>query len=159
MTLTNSTVTLNPGLYVITGGATWSGSTVSGSGVTLFFTTGGGASYGQFKIKSNSTVTLSAPVDTSHGGTPAVLVFADRSWTTTGAQDFQLSSSNVQGDGIWYLKSAGLYISSCGNFQGTNYLGIVANNIFTAGTNVNPSNNYSNVTTGNPFRTQAALVQ
>ena len=38
MTLTNATVTLQPGQYVITGGAHWSGSTVQGTGVTLFFT-------------------------------------------------------------------------------------------------------------------------
>ncbi len=159
MTLTNSTVTLSPGLYVITGGANWSGSTVTGNGVTLFFTTGGGGGYGQFKIQNSSTVTLSAPTSSTNGGVPSILVFADRNWTTTGGQDFQLSSSTVQGDGIWYLKNAGLYLSSCGNFQGTNYLGIVANNIFTAGTNVHPTNNYSNLATGNPFRKQSVLVQ
>jgi hypothetical protein len=53
-------------------------------------------------------------------------------------------------------------IWSCNNGQilsGTNYFGIYADNLFTAGTIVMPLNNYSYVTGGNPFRTKAPLVQ
>jgi Flp pilus assembly protein TadG len=159
MTFTGSTVTLNPGLYIITGGANWSGSTVTGAGVTLFFTEGGGGGYGQFKMHLFSTVNLSAPNDSSSGGIPGILIFADRNWVHTDAQDFYCSNSTFYGDGIWYLTNAGLYIASCGTFQGTNYFGIVADNILTAGTIVYPTNNYSNVTTGNPFRPLGGLVQ
>ena len=159
ITLTNSTVTLNPGLYVITGGSTWSGATVSGSGVTLYFTSGGGGTDSKFTIENSSNVTLSAPNTSSNGSIAAILVFTDRTWTVTSAQDVALMNSTVQGDGIWYLPATGLYISSCGTFSGTHYLGIDANNIYSAGTNVVPSNNYSFVTTGNPFRRQGGLVQ
>ncbi len=160
MSFTNSTVTLNPGLYVITGGGTWSNSTVTGNGVTLYFTEGGGASSGQFKIVNNSNVTLSAPNDNSAGGIPAIVVFADpNNWVTTGAQDFQLNTATVQVDGIWYIKKAGLELWSCGTVQGTHYLGIVADNIFSAGTIFLPTNDYSYVSTGNPFRKQGALIQ
>jgi hypothetical protein len=159
ITLTNSAATLNPGLYIITGGATWTASTVTGSGVTLFFTKGGIFGYGQFKIQSFSTVTLSAPTISTNNSIPAVLVFADRNWVNTATQDFILSQSSIQGDGIWYLKKAGFYLYSCGTFQGTNYLGVVADNGYFAGTTFYPSNNYSYVTTGNPFLTQSLLVQ
>jgi Flp pilus assembly protein TadG len=158
LNISNATVTLNPGLYIITGGASWTNATVSGSGVTLFFTSGGGGGYGQFLINS-STVTISAPNDSSAGGIPAILVFASPNWTTTGAQDFQAISSSFQGDGIWYIPKAGLEVWSCSNFTGTHYLGIVADNLFTAGTQLKLLNNYSYVATGNPFRKQGTLVQ
>jgi hypothetical protein len=159
LNISNATVTLNPGLYIITGGANWTNATVSGSGVTLFFTTGGGGGYGQFLINS-STVTLSAPNNATVAGTiPAILVFADRNWTTTGSQDFQAIGSSIQGDGIWYLPKAGIEIWSCTNFTGTHYLGIVSDNIFTAGTQVKLLNDYSYVSTGNPLRKRGTLAQ
>ncbi|WP_263376307.1 pilus assembly protein TadG-related protein [Granulicella aggregans] len=162
LNISNATVTLNPGLYTITGGASWSGATVSGTGVTLFFTTGGGGGYGQLLVLSGSTVTLSAANDSSTGtipATPAILVFADRNWTTTAAQDFQVRNSSFTGDGIWYIPKAGLNVWSDTAFTGTNYLGIVADNLFTGGTQIKLLNNYSYITTGNPFRKLGTLVQ
>ncbi len=47
LTISNATVTTSPGVYTITGGMKWNNATVSGSGVTLFFTKGNGASYGR----------------------------------------------------------------------------------------------------------------
>jgi hypothetical protein len=159
LNFSNSTVTLSPGLYIVTGGATWSGSTVTGTGVTLFFTTGGGGSYGQFIIENSSNVNLTAPTATSNGAIATLLVFADRAWVATGAQDFKLMNSTIQGDGVWYLTGAGLTVSSCGTFTGTDYLGIVADNTQFWGTYFEPENNYSNIPTGNPFRPLGGLVQ
>jgi hypothetical protein len=158
LNLTNATVTLNPGLYVITGGADWESSTVTGSGVTLFFTQGGGASYGQFVV-NNSTLSLSAPTSASNGSIAAITVFADRNWVATQAQDFRISYSTMTGDGIWYLPAAGLYLWNAGTITGPKYFGLVADNYYQEGTNFNPRGDYSYVTTGNPFRTQQALVQ
>jgi len=159
LNFSHKSVTLNPGLYIITGGADWSNSTVTGNGVTLFFTKGGGGGYGQFLIGPYSTVNLTAPTTTSNGAIATILVFADRSWTATGAQDFELLSSTIQGDGIWYLTGAGLLVYSCGTFAGTDYLGVVADNTQFAGTYFEPGNNYSNIPTGNPFRPLGGLVQ
>jgi hypothetical protein len=156
LNLTNTTVTLNSGTYIITGGATWSGATVSGSGVTLYFTSGGGGTDSKFIITNYSNVTLSAPTSGSLAG---ILVFLDRNWTKTSAQDVALMYSTIQGDGIWYLPKTGLYFASDGDFKAPHYLGIVADNIYADGTNIVPSNNFSFVTTGNPFRIQAAVVQ
>jgi hypothetical protein len=154
----NSTETLNPGLYIITGGATWASSTVTGSGVTLFFTQGGGGGFGQFLLNF-STVYLSAPASSSGGSIPAITVFADRSWTPTAAQDFRLYFSTMQGDGIWYMPGAGLYLWNAGTVTGSNYFGIVADNLYLEGTDLNPRGDYSYVSTGNPFRRQGAIVQ
>jgi hypothetical protein len=158
LNLSNANVTLSPGLYIITGGATWNTVSVTGNGVTLFFTQGGGGSYGQFKIQY-SNVTLSASNDGSNGTTSAIVVFADRNWVATGAQDFLINNSTVQGDGIWYMPGAGLNIWSCGNFTGPHYSAIVADNAYFGGTIITPANNYSYVTTGNPFRKLSSLVQ
>ena len=158
LNLTNAIVTLNPGLYIITGGATWSGATVFGSGVTLFFTQGGGGGFGQFKVLY-SIVSMSAPTDSSSGGIPAILVFADRNWVATGAQDFQLNTSPISGDGVWYLSGAGLALLSCGNISAPHYLGIVADNLYYSGTILQLSNNYSYVATGDPMRRSGTLIQ
>jgi len=159
ITLSSSTVTMNPGLYIITGGVTWSGATVSGTGVTLFFTQGGGASYGQIVIQSGSNVTISAPNDTSSGAIPGVLIFTDRNWTHTNQNDIYFGNSTIRGDGIWYLPGAGLWMQSCGTFGGPHYMGIVADHLTTGGTIVNPTNNYSYVVSGNPFVPIGGLVQ
>jgi len=158
LNISSATVTLSPGLYIITGGATWANSTVTGTGVTLYFTKGGGGGFGQFQI-NNSTVSLSAPNSTSSGSIPAITVYADTNWTTTQAQDFRISYSTMQGDGIWYTPKAGLYLWNAGTVTGSDYFGIVADNLYMEGTNLSPRGDYSYVTTGNPFRQQGAIIQ
>jgi hypothetical protein len=158
LNITNSTAKLNPGLYVITGGGTWYNSTVTGSGVTLYFTSGGGGTDSKF-ILSQANVTLSAPTTSSGGSIAGILVFTDRNWTHTNAQDVDIIQSTFTGDGIWYLPSTGLYVSNSGVVTGTNYFGIVADNMTITGTSVRPKNDYEYVTGGNPFRRQAPLVQ
>jgi hypothetical protein len=158
LNITNSIVTLNPGLYIVTGGATWAGSTVTGDGVTLFFTKGGGGGFGQF-LMNYSTLYLTAPTSSLNGSIPTITVFADRSWTPTAAQDFRLYFSTMQGDGIWYMPGAGIYIWNAGTVTGSDYFGIVADNLYLEGTDLNPRGDYSSVSTGNPFRRQSAIVQ
>jgi len=77
ITLSGSyTATFQPGLYIVTGGINWNGgSIVNGSGVSFYFTTGGGSSYGQVVISGGVTVTLSAPLDSSAGGIPGILMW------------------------------------------------------------------------------------
>jgi hypothetical protein len=159
ITITTSTVTFNPGLYIITGGAHWTGATVKGTGVTLFFTKGGGSSYGQLLISTLSTITLSAPTDSSAGGIPGILVFGDRNWVATAAQDFQCGASSITGDGIWYTTNTGLLFNAC-PISGTNYLAMDTDNLATIGfPGVTLSSNFSNLSGGNPMRNQAVLVQ
>ena len=160
MSLTNVTVTMNPGLYVITGGANWNAAKVSGSGVTLFFTTGGGAGYGQFLITNNSYLTFSAPLDTSGGAVPTILVFGDRNWVHTANQDFQCSQSTIYGDGIWYTTGTGLSFNAC-NISAGHYFSIVSDNVTMVGggSGYVITSDYSHIATGNPYETLGGLVQ
>jgi Flp pilus assembly protein TadG len=158
LNITNSTATLNPGLYVITGGGTWYNSTVTGTGVTLFFTSGGGASDGKF-ILSESTVTLSAPTSASNGSLAGILIFTDRTWTHTNPQDVDVTQTTFTGDGIWYLPSTGLWVYNSSTMHATNYFGLVADNLTASGTSIQMLNNYSGLPGGNPMRRQAPLVQ
>jgi hypothetical protein len=159
ITITTSTVTFNPGLYIITGGAHWTGATVKGSGVTLFFTKGGGSNYGQLLISTVSSVTLSAPTDSSSGGIPGILVFGDRNWVATAAQDFQCGASTISGDGIWYTTNTGLLFNAC-PISGTHYLAFDTDNLSTLGfPGITLSSNFSYISGGNPMRPQAVLVQ
>jgi hypothetical protein len=167
LTFSNSTVSLSPGTYFITGTATWTNSTVTGTGVTLFFTHDAGGAYRGLQV-SNSTVTLSAPTAVS-SPYQGIVVFTDRAWVPHNPpQDFQLTNSNVTTDGIWYLTGTGLAVSSClaataaaGNctLTGNNYFGVIADNMLVNGTIFTPLNNYSNLSTGNPLSLLGPLVQ
>lgn len=94
------TVTLRPGLYIITGGdfKTNSGAVLTGSGVTLILK--GGAKINNFN--GSSTVNLSAPTSGSWAG---ILMYQDRSESScTGNNCNQLngnSSSTFQG-GLYF---------------------------------------------------------
>ena len=164
MTISNATVYLNPGLYIITGGVNWTHATVSGSGVTLFFTKGNGANYGQITVSSqsglNSSLNLSAPTDSSSGGIPYILFFADRNWIATASHDFILNTqTSFTGDGIWYMPATGVYIWNASVFSYPNYGSMVVSNIYVFGTNIHPSGNYSSFPGGSPFRKSSVLVQ
>jgi hypothetical protein len=163
----NSTVILSSGTYFITGTATWTNSTVIGSGVTLFFTHDAGGAYRGLQV-TNSSVTLSAPTDASNAY-QGIVVFTDRAWVPHNPpQDFQLINSNVTTDGIWYLTGTGLSVSSClavtaalglCTMTGVNYFGVIADNLTTSGTIFAPLNNYTYLSAGNPLRQQGSLAQ
>ncbi len=153
LTINAANVTFNPGLYIIVGGSTWlAGSTIQGTGVTLYFTKGTGIwnYYGNFNIY-NSTVTLSAPTSTSSGGITGLVVFTDRNWTDSGGQNIFLSASYVSTDGIWYAPNVGIW-NSASTLTGTNYLGIVTDNMYLSYATITvPSPNYSSLAGGSPF--------
>lgn len=157
-TLTNTTVTLAPGLYVITGGAHWSNSTVRGSGVTLFFTQGGGSGYGQFLIDHCQSVTLSAPADASQGAIPAMLVFGDRSWIATAPQDVQITDSSVNGDGVWYTTGTGILLANS-LMTANRYLALDTDSLSTNSALLVTAQDFSSVTTGSPFRPLGGVVE
>lgn len=163
MTLSNCTIVLNSGLYVITGGAKWTNVKMTGTGVTLFFTKGNGAQYGQFVVTTTSVINISAPTASSGGSLAGILFFADRAWVNTAAQDFNFNSSSFGtsapgSDGIWYLPATGLLIYNIA-WNCNNYCPIVADNLNTYNATLDPLDDFSGLTTGNPFRKQAVLAQ
>ncbi len=164
--ITSSTGQLNfsPGLYIITGGINWYDTLAVGSGVTLFFTKGGGSGYGTVNIAGNSSILLSAPSDNSNGGIPGIVFFLDRNWTPALPAGFQANDVFFVGDGIYYSINTGMNFTLCSNYP-TNYFGMVTDNltfnqtVYTATFGLTFYSNYSNLSTGNPFRTRAVLVQ
>lgn len=154
--IVGTTATLLPGLYIITGGMTVDHSTLTGSGVTLYFTQGGGAGFGIVYI-NHSTMTLSAPVDQSAGGIPAILFFGDRAWAG-GTTDFRIVFSSNYGDGIFYTTNTGLY-SWISNWSAPNYFTMITGNLSPQDSGLIFSANYSLLPTGDPLRMPVVLVQ
>lgn len=157
MTLKNATVTLSPGLYVITGGAHWTGVTLQGRGVTLFFTKGS-AGYGRFVIDGNSSVILDAPADASSTALPGVVVFGDRAWQAQSSADFQISSATVQTNGIWYTTGTGIGLVNA-NLSGPAYLGLDVDSLVLSSSTLRGGADLSSIATGNPFQALGGLVE
>jgi hypothetical protein len=161
ITVSGGTVTLNPGLYIITGGINWNSSShVTGSGVTLFFTQGGGSSYGQVTISGAVAVNLTAPNNSSSGGIPGILMFGDRNWVSTSQNVNFNGSSTVTMQGVLYFPHTGVIFSASANIGGS-YFGLVADNITINGgaTVTVPTPNYSALTTGAPFKSGVVLAE
>ncbi len=70
-------VTMNPGIYIIDGGSLSinGGATLTGTGVTLFFTRHNSNSWATATINGNATVNLAPP---NYGSMPGIVVFGDR---------------------------------------------------------------------------------
>lgn len=159
---TNTTVTLEPGLYIITGGFNLGlGSTLNGTGVTLYFTQGGGSSFGTIAIGNGSYeilsyVNLSAPTDSSAGGTPSIVLWIDPAWT--GTNPVEIANIVWSGDGIIYSKTAGIFVYASKMISGT-YFAMDVAYLEDSMTPIHLERGFSSLTTGNPFHVPAVLVQ
>jgi hypothetical protein len=169
ITLNNATLTLNPGLYTITGGISMTNSFLYGtSGVTLFFTKGGGSNYGTVQVSGSSSssnftsgIYLKAPTSSANGGIPGVVVFGDRQWVTHGTQGVQIAFTQIVADGIWYLPNTGLYLWDS-PFSYYTYNGWVIDNLYQFGALSVFSCNYTNLgtITSSPYHYEdGSLVQ
>ena len=159
ITVVAATLTLQPGLYVITGPVTISaGSVVNGSGVTIYLTKGAGFSYGTFNLLA-STWNVNAATDSSVPGTiPGIILFGDRYWVG-GPNDFNVNNATWAGDGIIYYTNTGLVIQGSSMNTGGHYFGIVASGIYEYASSVKPASDYSTLPGGNPFHIAASLLQ
>jgi len=98
-------VSMSPGTYIIEGGVNiGSGATLSGSGVTLYFT-----GSGQLQANSNSTVSLSAPTSGSLAG---ILIWQASSDSNAMIID---SGASSKFDGAIYAPGAQLTLNAAGN--------------------------------------------
>ena len=156
------TATFQPGLYIITGGINWnSSSTVVGSGVTLYFTTGGGYGYGQVVISGGVHLDLTAPLDSTHGGIPGILMWGDRNWNST-AQNVNFNGGSVTKlEGFLYFPTTGMIVSSGSLTSNGNYLDIITNNFtVNGGAGVTlPTPNFSQVSGGDPIKSGVTLAE
>jgi hypothetical protein len=132
LSISNSTLTLTPGLYIFTGGLTINGSIVYGtSGVTLFFTSGGGYSYGNININS-SALYLKAATTNTGGTVPGIILFGDRNWISHGNRGVSFQNTTIQNDGIWYFPNIGVSMSQS-PLSYYSYNGIIADNLYYSG--------------------------
>jgi Putative Flp pilus-assembly TadE/G-like len=122
----NQTYTLNPGVYVLNGNFSASGSgTINGTGVTIFMRSG------SVSLNGNTRINLTAPTTGTYAG---VLFFGGR--TNTASNTFN-GTSNSRLTGILYFP--GQALSYLGNFSGTDGCTLViANTVSWSGaTNLN----------------------
>ena len=108
------TRTLNPGVYVISGGnfSLDSSANITGTGV-MFYLTNGAA----LKFNGNATFNLSAPTSAPYaGGESGILFFSDRSQSSAN-QTFNGTSSSVL-TGALYFPTQALTVN--GDYTGTN---------------------------------------
>ncbi len=147
---------MSPGLYIVSGGMNIINAVVSGSGVTIFLTQGGGAGYGAMSV-SQSEFYVSAPLNSANGGIQDVLVFADRNWST-GVTAVSFNGSEFQGDGVFYLPKTGLAVRGS-ELYAKNYMGVVADSGSVSNSQVSFKNNFTAGLTADPYAGNVSLVQ
>jgi Flp pilus assembly protein TadG len=143
----NTTVALNPGTYIIEGGVNvGSGATMTGTGVTLYFT-----GSGQLQMNSGSTAQLVAPTTGSLGG---ILI-----WEASTDSNAIILNGNTSADfqGAVYAPAAQLTINSAANTAQYTILD-VNTLILNTGANFTINSNYSSLAGGSPVKSGSAVL-
>lgn len=132
-----SVVTLSPGVYYMDSSdlKVAGNATLTGSGVTIVFTSSKGKNYGAASIASNAVINLSAPTS---GPTAGIVLFGDRNMTT--GASFKLTGGGTQQwTGAIYLPQADLTYAG-GATGGAGCTQLVANTVtFTGNSNLSLS--------------------
>jgi hypothetical protein len=155
-----TTVTFNPGVYIIAGSVNWSSATITGTGVTLFLTkVGGTANYGTFTVGTSTNLSLYAPTS---GSLTGVVIFGDRNWATSSTalppQDISFSGATLNIDGIVYLSHTGMSFAN-GTLTSPNYFGMVVDTLTLSGATFTTHGNYSGLSGGSPYRPGVGLAE
>lgn len=107
-TFSNSTITLNPGFYIIDGPWYITDNTkLVGTGVTLYFSNSGAA----FHLQNNASAELSASDDGSNGAVPGTLMFENPASVGTG-QAITLDHADHVFSGLIYLPTRDFTLNS-----------------------------------------------
>ena len=145
---TSSTVTLNPGTYIVLGSLSINGPTLNGAGVTFYISQGYGYMAGPTMIQNTNSV-LSAPTT---GALQGILYFSDRTLTAGQANlSMQNWNPNSKTDGIFYLSGQELILSNL-TLSPNKYLGFVADYVSMHNTGFLPAADYTPLGGVNPFR-------
>ena len=123
-----------------------SGATLTGAGVTLYFT-----GSGQLQMNSGSTAQLVAPASGSLGG---ILI-----WQASSDSNAMILNGNSSAElqGAVYLPSAQLTINSAANTAQYTILD-VNTLILDAGANFTMNSNYSSLSGGSPVKSGSAVL-
>jgi hypothetical protein len=143
----NSVLHFNAGTYVLAGGgfSVNGNSTMSGTGITFYNTTGSGG-YRGISLGGNVTLTFSAPTS---GPLAGMLFFQDRSIPTSGAASTIAGNSASTIDGALYFPTTTL--TYVGNSSINGYSIVVADKL-TASGNCQLRNNYTSLANGSPIK-------
>jgi len=151
--------TLNPGLYILYGGGLTvsGGANISGTGVTFYNTTGAGFNYKPITVSGGSSTSLKAPtsVTSPSQGIPGILIFQDRSITTS-SQDAISGTSSLVIEGALYFSKSKLVFSG-GSTGVSSYMMIVSKLLEFSGSST-LNNDYSGLPGGSPIKV-AGLVE
>ncbi len=115
-----ASVTLTPGIYYIDRGdlSVNGGASMTGTGVTLVFTSSNGHNYAGATINGGATINLTTPTS---GPTAGIVIFGDRSMTVGTPFKFEGGSSQIFGGAVYVpagaVKFAGGANSSTGCTQ------------------------------------------
>ncbi len=148
-------VTLSPGVYYLDQGSLSvnGGASLSGSGVTLVFTSSSGHNYASARIAGNATINLTAPTS---GSTAGIVLFGDRNMTAGTAFNLEGGAAQVFGGAIYLPQGAVTFAGGSG--ANTTCTQIVADTITFVG-NSNLANNCSNYSTKPIGSALAALAE
>jgi Flp pilus assembly protein TadG len=143
----NAWLNFNAGTYVLAGGgmAISANTTMTGTGVTFYNTTGTGG-YGAITMNGNTQANLSAPTS---GPLEGILFFQDRSIPSTDAGSTITGNSSSTFDGAVYFATTTLSFN--GNSSSSGYSIVVANQLSLSG-NASLGSNYSSLTNGSPIK-------
>jgi Flp pilus assembly protein TadG len=142
----NADVTLKPGTYVVQGGVSFGGNgTVTGVGVTIYITGGGGA----VNLSDQVAFNLLAPA----GGTYTGILFFQNSGNNSAATIDGAGGSKLQG--AFYFPSAQLTINGAANKAA--YMIFVARSL-ELNSNVSFPGDYSSLSGGSPIKS-AVIVE
>lgn len=119
-------VTLAPGIYYLDGGdlTVNGGATLTGSAVTLVFTSQNKTNFATASINGNATVNLTAP---KTGGTAGIVIFGDRRMPTGTAFKFNGGATQYFGGAIYLPKGAVSF--SGGASTGTNCTQLIGSTV------------------------------
>ena len=143
----NSVLHFNAGTYVLAGGGMNinANSTMTGTGVTFYNTTGTGG-YGAITMNGNSQANFSAPTS---GPLAGILFFQDRSIPSNSAPSTINGNSSSTFDGAIYFATTTVNFN--GNSSSSGYSIVVANQLVLNG-NSSLGSNYSSLTNGSPIK-------
>jgi Flp pilus assembly protein TadG len=112
-------VTLNPGIYYLVESdqnhpgvlSVQGGATLTGSGVTLVFTSRDGRTYGTTKINGGATINLTAPTS---GATAGIVIFGDRNMPVSTSFQFNGGASQIFNGAIYVPKGTVTFAGGSG---------------------------------------------
>jgi hypothetical protein len=109
-------VTLNPGIYYLDQGSLSvnGGASLSGTGVTLVFTSSSGHNYASASINGGANINLTAPTS---GPTAGIVLFGDRNMTAGTSFSLNGGSTEMFGGAIYLPRAA---VSFSGGAASTN---------------------------------------